>query len=180
MLEKFEGEMSPQDHRNGEEENSDLDYREVVDTILGEGRMTIDRSDRKGYTLEARKMLDGTTEEEVITAITEQADFSESFVSYVSDRNEEGQPVSTFTTAKERSIGVARSVYLTVKKDPGKDIQIKANVNLLHLDDQDPTIEVLLYASRIDFNDFERAHDDGRCLICEGWGCWECGFSGGY
>jgi hypothetical protein len=28
--------------------------------------------------------------------------------------------------------------------------------------------------------DFPRAPDDGRCLVCEGWGCPACGDSGGY
>ena len=28
--------------------------------------------------------------------------------------------------------------------------------------------------------DFPRADDDGRCLICEGWGCCSCGHTGGY
>lgn len=28
--------------------------------------------------------------------------------------------------------------------------------------------------------DFERSNDDGRCLNCEGWGCWSCNYTGGY
>jgi hypothetical protein len=27
---------------------------------------------------------------------------------------------------------------------------------------------------------FPRAEDDGRCTLCEGWGCIDCHYSGGY
>jgi hypothetical protein len=178
MLEKFEGEMLSREHRDGEVENVDCDFNEALNTALSKGRIKIEKSNRKGYPLTAREMLSGVTDEDVETAITEQADFSKSPTWYVYDLNEMGYPTHT-STVKEGSIGETRNVYLTVKKDPSKDTEIKANVSLLHLDGHDPEIVVLLYASKIDL-DFERAPDDGRCLACEGWGCWNCNFSGGY
>jgi hypothetical protein len=181
MTEKFKGEVPPQEHEQGEKVT--IDFKEVADSILDEGRMSIEKSGTDKYPSEAREMLEAVTEENVKKAILKQADFSEAMTWYVDGLNEKGRPTSMSGGKTDRSLGVTRAVYLTIQEDQSKNIKVCANVDLLHMDDQKPEIKVYLYASKIDL-DFPRWEykdgGDGQCTICQGWGCWECGFSGGY
>lgn len=177
MIEKLKGEALSQEHKQGEK--SSLDFKEATRSILDEGRISIEKSVTEKYPDEAREMLNDITEEDVKKAIAEQSDFSKSTTWYVEGLNEEGRPTSMSGGKTKRSLGVTRAVYLIIKEDSSKNIKICANADLMHLDGQKPKIKVYLYASKINF-DFDRAPNDGRCLSCEGWGCWQCGFSGGY
>ena len=181
MSERFNGEVPPQEHEQGEREI--LDFKEVVTTILAEGRMSIEKSGTDKYPSEAKEMLGAVTEEDVKKAILEQADFSKAMTYYVVGLNAEGYPTSRSTGKTDGSLGVARTVFLTIKEDPSKNIKVCANVDLLRLDNQKPRIKVYLYISKIDIYFPRWEHDDGgdgQCTLCQGWGCWECGFSGGY
>lgn len=181
MKEEFKREVLPQEHEKGEK--AILNFEEVVSSILEEGRMTIEKDDTSRYPREAREMLEAVTEEDVEKAILEQADFSHAMTDYVENVNEKGRPTVLSSEKTDKSLGVSRTAYVTVKNDPLKNIQVCANVDLVHMHGQKPEIKVELYASKIN-RDFPRsdpkAGGDGRCLNCEGWGCWECGFTGGY
>jgi hypothetical protein len=181
MSQKLEGGMPPKEQKEGTD--VELNFEEVVSSILRDGRISLEFARTEKYPQEAREMLDGTTEEEVRKIIEKQADFSEAMTWYVDRLNESGRPISLSGGKTDRSIGVNRSNFLTIKEDQGKNIKIQANVDLLHLNGKEPEIKVYLYASKIDY-DFPRwmpeDGGDGQCTICQGWGCWECGFSGGY
>lgn len=181
MEEKFKDKVPPQEYEQGEK--STLDFKEVVKSILNEGRMTIEKSGTDKYPREAREMLDAVTEEDIKKTIIKHADFSEAMTWYVDGLNEKGHPTSMSGRKTDKSLGVTRAVNLTIQENPSENIKVCANVNLLHMDGQKPEIKVSLHASKINL-DFPRWEPkdggDGQCTICQGWGCWECGFSGGY
>lgn len=183
MSEKKGDGVPPQEQKEQGKE-AELNFQAVVSALLQDGRISLDISTRADrYPQEAREMIERTTEEEVRKIIEEQADFSEAMTWYVNRLNESGRPISLSAGKDERSIGVNRSNYLTIKEDSKKNIKINANVDLLHLNGKKPEIKVYLSASKIKC-DFPRwmpeNGGDGQCTICQGWGCWECGFSGGY
>lgn len=184
MSEKFNRGLPPQERNiNKEGEKVELNFNEVVSSTLHDNRISLEIAKTEKYPQEAQEMLEGITEEEVRKIIGEQSDFSKAMTLYVDGLNESGRPISLSGEKTERSIGVNRSNYLTIKEDAGKNIKIQANVDFLHLNGREPEIKVYLYASKINY-DFPRwmpeDGGDGQCTLCQGWGCWECGFSGGY
>lgn len=167
----------------GHKQERTTDFKEILGSILDGGGMSIEKSKTDRYPSEAKRMLESVTKEEVEEAIRRQADFSNARTSYVDGLDEAGFPRLTSSERTEKSFGITRAVYLTLREDESNNIKICANVDLLRIQGQEPQVKVYLYASkmRLDFGRWSHEEGgDGQCRHCSGSGCWECGFSGGY
>lgn len=134
----------------------------------------------KKYPAEAREMIQQITEEDIKKSLKEQIGDSRVSMHYVKKVDEKGNAYWT-SAAPENTIGVTREICsMIIKTDAEKKIAVFSNIEILSLRDKKPEIKVYLWARDISDNEINRASDDGRCLDCEGWGCWKCGFTGGY
>jgi hypothetical protein len=160
------------------EDHVDLNLKQTVDSIIESGKITIDKGENDRIPLRAKEILDSVSKEDVIKSISESPSvFSDPFVSYILKLDDRGCPIWTSSEKTEDTLGTSILGVIKIKSEDGVDI--KANAHLIRLVDQEPEIKADLFAVKSNIN-LERAPDDGRCLSCEGWGCWECGFTGGY
>ncbi len=74
------------------------------------------------------------------------------------------------------------AVKIDLKRVPG-DYEIWARVEVIQPRYiwGKPRVEVVMFATNLDPAPYPCYDDeDGRCVNCEGWGCWTCHMSGGY
>lgn len=157
--------------------------KEVIEKILDQGRISIEKSNSDNYPSDAREMLQEITDEDVKGILRKELRFLGTNLSYVDGLNENNQVVFSSPQKKDTSLGVVKKAVVILKEDVLKNIKIWAYVDLVHLNGQEPNMNVRMVASKIDFDyprwEFENG-GDGQCTLCSGAGCWDCGFTGGY
>ena len=176
--------MKTPEYRPSEKELEGMDHNyfgDVVSKAIEEGRATINRDISSTWhhlPEEAIKEQEGVTDSEIIEAVRK-IDFTKVDVNFTKPFGD-GKYHSYSSRREESSDGTQRTVFLTLKQDTRRDIQIKANVDLVHYKGQEPELKITVFPIRIDTYNFGRSPEDGQCLSCYGNGCWECSYSGGY
>jgi hypothetical protein len=163
-------------HRIEETTHQGLDNKGISDALKN---IIVDRESGFNRSFTEEKMINGISINDIETAIRE-LDFEKAPINYVISLTKDGYP-DEISNKSENSLGTVRTVVTDIKVDRSADIKIRAKVDLLNLKNNGFKFKVSLYPARIESNvDIERTGVDGRCAKCEGYGCIDCGQTGGY